>query len=37
MAKEMVRNSNLNILSQAGQSVLAQANQTTQGVMALLQ
>ncbi len=37
MAKEMVRNSNLNILSQAGQSILAQANQTTQGVMSLLQ
>jgi flagellin len=37
MAQDMVRNSNLNILSQAGQSILAQANQTTQGVMSLLQ
>ncbi|SEM50944.1 flagellin [Butyrivibrio sp. ob235] len=37
MAEEMVRLSTLNILQQAGQSVLAQANQTPQGVMALLQ
>jgi flagellin len=37
MATEMVRYSNNNILMQAGQSMLAQANQTNQGVMALLQ
>ena len=37
MAKEMVRYSNNNILMQAGQSVLAQANQTNQAVLALLQ
>ncbi len=37
MAEEMVRLSTLNILQQAGQSILAQANQTPQGVMALLQ
>ena len=37
MAEEMVRYSNNNILAQAGQSMLAQANQTNQGVMALLQ
>ena len=37
MAKEMVRYSNNNILMQAGQAILAQANQTNQGVLALLQ
>ncbi len=37
MAREMVKYSNNNILAQAGQSILAQANQTSQGVMALLQ
>ncbi|MCR4705722.1 MAG: flagellinolysin [Lachnospiraceae bacterium] len=37
MAEEMVRYSKNNILAQAGQSMLAQANQTTQGVLALLQ
>ncbi len=37
MATEMVRYSNNNILAQAGQSMLAQANQTNQGVLALLQ
>ena len=37
MAAEMVRYSNNNILQQAGQAMLAQANQTNQGVMALLQ
>lgn len=37
MADEMVRYSNNNILAQAGQSMLAQANQTNQGVLALLQ
>ena len=37
MAAEMVRYSNLNILAQAGQAMLAQANQTNQGVLALLQ
>lgn len=37
MAKEMVKYSNNNILAQAGQSILAQANQTSQGVLALLQ
>ncbi|WP_242834901.1 flagellin N-terminal helical domain-containing protein [Butyrivibrio sp. AE3006] len=37
IAKEMVKKSMQNILTQAGQSMLAQANQTTQGVMALLQ
>ena len=37
MAEEMVKYSNANILSQAGQSMLAQANQSTQGVMSLLQ
>ena len=36
MAKEMVKYSNNNILSQAGQSMLAQANQTNQGVLSLL-
>ncbi|SDA41978.1 flagellin [Butyrivibrio sp. INlla18] len=37
MAEEMVRYSNNNILQQAGQSMLAQANQTNQGVLSLLQ
>ena len=37
MAKEMVTYSKNNILSQAGQSMLAQANQSTQGVLSLLQ
>ncbi len=36
MADEMVRYSNNNILSQAGQSMLAQANQSNQGVLSLL-
>lgn len=36
MATEMVKYSNNNILSQAGQSMLAQANQTNQGVLSLL-
>ncbi len=37
MAEEMVRYSMNNILAQAGQAMLAQANQTNQGVLALLQ
>ncbi len=37
MATEMVKYSNNNILSQAGQSMLAQANQNNQGVLSLLQ
>ena len=37
MADEMVRYSKNNILSQAGNSMLAQANQQTQGVLSLLQ
>jgi flagellin len=37
MAEEMVTYSKNNILAQAGQSMLAQANQSTQGVMSLLQ
>ena len=37
MAEEMVAYSNNNILAQAGQSMLAQANQSNQGVMSLLQ
>jgi flagellin len=37
MAEEMVEYSKNNILAQAGQSMLAQANQATQGVMNLLQ
>ena len=37
MAKEMVTYSKNNILAQAGQSMLAQANQSTQGVLSLLQ
>lgn len=36
MAEEMVNNTKHNILEQAGQSMLAQANQSTQGVLALL-
>ena len=36
MASEMVKYSNNNILAQAGQAMLAQANQTNQGVLALL-
>ena len=37
MAEAMVEYSKNNILAQAGQSMLAQANQATQGVLALLQ
>ena len=36
MATEMVRYSNNNVLAQAGQSMLAQANQSNQGVLSLL-
>ena len=36
MAKEMVTYSKNQILVQAGQSMLAQANQSTQGVLSLL-
>ncbi len=36
MATEMVRYSNQNILAQAGQAMLAQANQSNQGVLSLL-
>jgi flagellin len=36
MASEMVRFSNNNILAQAGQSMLAQANQSNQGVLSIL-
>ena len=36
MATEMVKYSNNNILAQAGQSMLAQANQANQGVLSLL-
>ena len=36
MATEMVTYSNANILSQAGQSMLAQGNQSNQGVLSLL-
>lgn len=36
MASEMVKYSNNNILQQAGQSMLAQANQSNQGVLSLL-
>ncbi|MEE3392285.1 MAG: flagellin [Lachnospiraceae bacterium] len=36
MASEMVQYSSLSILQQAGQSMLAQANQSTQGVLSLL-
>ena len=34
---EMIKYSNNNILSQAGQAMLAQANQSNQGVLSLLQ
>ncbi len=37
MATQMVQYSNNNILAQAGQAMLAQANQSNQGVMSLLQ
>lgn len=37
MAKEMVKYSMANVLAQAGQSVLAQANQLKQGILKLLQ
>ena len=37
MAEEMVEYSKNNILAQAGQSMLAQANQSTQGVLSLFQ
>jgi flagellin len=37
MASEMVEYSKNNILAQAGQSMLSQANQSTQGVLSLLQ
>ena len=37
MAEEMVQYSKNNILQQAGQSMLAQANQANQGVLSLLQ
>ena len=37
MALEMVRYSNNNVLAQAGQAMLAQANQANQGVLSLLQ
>ena len=37
MASEMVKYTKNNILKQAGQSMLTQANQSTQGVMSLLQ
>ena len=37
MAREMVKYSNNNILAQAGQAMLAQANQANSGVMSLLQ
>ena len=36
MAEEMVKYSKNNILQQAGQSMLAQANQSNQGVLSLL-
>lgn len=36
MAKEMVEYSNKNILMQAGQAMLSQANQSTQGVLSLI-
>ncbi len=36
MATEMAKYSNSNILSQAGQAMLAQANRTNQGVLSLL-
>ncbi len=37
MAEEMVAYSNSNVLQQAGQSMLAQANQSNQGILQLLQ
>ena len=37
MATEMVKYSNVNILAQAGQAMLAQSNQANQGVLSLLQ
>lgn len=37
MAEEMVNYSSSNILSQAGQSMLAQAKNSTQGILSLLQ
>jgi flagellin len=37
MAKEMVRYSNTNIIAQAGQAMLATANQANQAVLSLLQ
>ena len=37
MASEMVKYSNNNILAQAGQAMLAQSNQSNQGVLSLLQ
>ena len=37
MAEEMVNYSKNNVLAQAGQSMLAQANQSNQGVLSLLQ
>lgn len=37
MAEEMVKFSKENILVQAGQSMMAQANQSTQGILSLLQ
>ena len=37
MASEMVKYTKNNILKQAGQSILTQANQSTQGVLSLLQ
>ena len=37
MAEEMVAYSNTNVLQQAGQSMLAQANQANQGVLSLIQ
>jgi flagellin len=36
MATEMVTYSNANILSQAGQAMLSQSNQSNQGVLSLL-
>ena len=37
MADEMQQYSNLGIIAQAGQAMLAQANQSKQGVLSLLQ
>ncbi|MDD6201580.1 MAG: flagellin [Lachnospiraceae bacterium] len=36
MAKEMVQYSNINILEQVGHAMMAQANQSNQGVLTLL-